>query len=144
MAVRDMTDMEVQLEGDGPWELAAGCTAHHTPGHSRGHLSFLLNRQLTGGESVLFTGDHLAFNARLNRLDGFARYGWSVPVQTESIRKCATLDDEYTFILPGHGRRMSFESSAERQAAVLQAAEAFANDPYGDAEEGPPAYVVPE
>jgi len=43
------------LTGDGPLPLA-GFTAYHTPGHTDGHVSFLLDR--SGG--VLFVGDAAA------------------------------------------------------------------------------------
>eukprot|EP00747_Dinoflagellata_sp_TGD_P089118 gnl/TRDRNA2_/TRDRNA2_164218_c0_seq1.p1 gnl/TRDRNA2_/TRDRNA2_164218_c0~~gnl/TRDRNA2_/TRDRNA2_164218_c0_seq1.p1 ORF type:complete len:164 (+),score=18.45 gnl/TRDRNA2_/TRDRNA2_164218_c0_seq1:41-493(+) len=125
----DMRDVEIQLEGDGPWHIAPGITAIHTPGHSRGSLCFLAAGELTGGEGVLFTGDHFAYSARLDRLDGFARYGWNVPLQAESIRKLADLP--FSWILPGHGRRWRFESDADRSDKVLQAADEFVADPMG-------------
>ena len=50
----DMRAVETQLEGNGPWELAPGLTAVHTPGHSRGHLCFQLDGAHTGG-CLLYT-----------------------------------------------------------------------------------------
>ena len=149
----DMRGIEMQLSGAGPWELAPGLTAIFTPGHSPGHLSFHASATATGGDGVLFTGDHLAFNARLSRLDGFGRYGWDAPKQAASILACSDLsgnqlddDGDYRWLLPGHGRRMAFASAKERRAAVQQAAAAFEADPYGSAVEGTvaPAYVVPD
>ena len=131
----DMTDVEIQLSGDGPWELTPGLTALHTPGHSRGHLCFLASGALTGGNGALFTGDHLAFSGRLGRLDGFARYGWDLTRQVGSIRKLAKLP--FQWILPGHGRRAHFASENEREAAVLRCADEFARDPHGNAAPGP-------
>ena len=131
----DMTDVEMQLSGDGPWELAPGLTALHTPGHSRGHLCFLASGALTGGNGALFTGDHLAFSGRLGRLDGFARYGWDLTRQVGSIRKLAKLP--FQWILPGHGRRAHFASENEREAAVLRCADEFARDPHGNTAPGP-------
>lgn len=101
----DLRDVEMKLEGQGPWELAPGLMAVHTPGHSRGSVCFLASAQLCGGQAVLFTGDHLAFNARLDRLDGFGRYGWDLALQAQSMRKLADLS--FTWILPGHGDRKS-------------------------------------
>ncbi|MFB9180183.1 MBL fold metallo-hydrolase [Dactylosporangium sucinum] len=46
------------LDGDGPFSVA-GFTAVHTPGHTAGHVSFLLDRD--GG--VLFAGDAAAGGA---------------------------------------------------------------------------------
>jgi glyoxylase-like metal-dependent hydrolase (beta-lactamase superfamily II) len=131
----DMTAVERQLEGDGPWELAPGLTAIHTPGHSRGSLCFLASPALTGGDGALFTGDHLAFSGRLGRLDGFARYGWDVRLQAASIRKLRDLP--YRFILPGHGRRYAFSSDVERANAIDKCANAFAADPHGQSAPGP-------
>lgn len=125
----DLTAVELQLSGDGPWELSHGLTAHHTPGHSRGSLCFLANAQLAGKEGVLFTGDHLAYSARRQRLDGFARYGWDIRLQAESILKLAHLP--FQWILPGHGRRWRFDSAAERKLQVELAAEQFRQDPFG-------------
>jgi len=136
----DMTAVETQVVGDGPWELAPGLEAIHTPGHSRGHLCFLASNRLTGGEGALFTGDHLAFSARLGRLDGFARYGWDHATQVASIRKLATRP--FAWVLPGHGRRYAFESAAAREAAVEACADEFESDPEGAAAPGP-AYVQP-
>uniref|UniRef100_A0A7S1TXG1 Metallo-beta-lactamase domain-containing protein n=3 Tax=Phaeomonas parva TaxID=124430 RepID=A0A7S1TXG1_9STRA len=71
----DMTGVEQQLTGDGPWELAPGVKVVHTPGHSAGSITLILSGSVTGGDGVAFTGDHLALSARLGRLDGFAAYG---------------------------------------------------------------------
>ena len=137
----DMTGVERQLSGpDATWELAPGLTAIHTPGHSRGHLCFQASGKLTGGDAALFTGDHLAQNARLGRLDGFARYGWDLAQQADSIRKLAALD--FLWILPGHGRRVAFASAEERRAAVEKCADDFSRDPYGERAPGP-IYVQP-
>jgi glyoxylase-like metal-dependent hydrolase (beta-lactamase superfamily II) len=136
----DMSTVELQLSGSGPWELAPGLTAIHTPGHSRGHLCFLASGALTGGDGALFTGDHLAYNGRLGRLDGFARYGWDVGVQAASMRALATLP--FRWVLPGHGRRWAFDSDAEREAAMRRCAHEFANDPHGRTAPGP-VYLQP-
>ena len=141
----DMTDVEVQLDSetlgeDQSWEIAPGLTAVHTPGHSRGHLCFLASGDLTGGDGVLFTGDHLAFSGRLGRLDGFARYGWNLQKQVESIQLLASLP--YLWVLPGHGRRLAFESASEREMAVRRCAEEFASDPNGQRAPGP-VYLQP-
>lgn len=120
----EMRAVERQLDGEGPWALARGVTAVHTPGHSRGSLCFLVDGRETGGESALFTGDHLAWVERLGRLDGFARYGWDVGVQADSIRKLAELD--FDWVLPGHGRRARFESADDRRRALALCADELA------------------
>jgi glyoxylase-like metal-dependent hydrolase (beta-lactamase superfamily II) len=53
-------------------------------------------------ESVLFTGDHLAYSSERNGLDGFKSFNHgNIVAQAESIRLLA--DDKYPFkwILPG-------------------------------------------
>ncbi len=52
MGTSTKTPVDEVLTVDGPFSLP-GFTAVHTPGHTRGHVSFLLDR--AGG--VLFTGD---------------------------------------------------------------------------------------
>ena len=136
----DMTSIETQLTGEGPWELAPGLEAIHTPGHSRGHLCFLASGSLTGGDGALFTGDHLAFSGRLGRLDGFASYGWDTAMQVGSIRKLAKLP--FRWVLPGHGRRYAFPTDEEREAAIAACADEFERDPTGATAPGP-VYVVP-
>ena len=126
----------------GRWSILPGLTAIWTPGHSRGSLSFLAEASLTGGiEGALFTGDHFCFSGRLGRLDGMARYGWDLALQSESILKLA--DEPYLWILPGHGRRHRFASAAERAEKVRAAAESFAVDPLGTSAPGP-VYATPE
>ena len=149
----DMRGVEHQLSDDarssssvgessGRWRVLPGLSAIWTPGHSRGSLSFLAEASLTGGiEGALFTGDHFCFSGRLGRLDGMARYGWDLPLQSESIRKLA--NEPYLWVLPGHGRRHRFASANERVEKVLAAAESFAADPLGTSAPGP-VYVTPE
>ena len=138
----DMTHIESQLRGDGPWELLPGLTAIHTPGHSAGSVSFLAEAALCGGaEGVLFTGDHFCFSGRLGRLDGMARYGENLPQQARSIAKLA--DEPFQWVLPGHGRRHRFLSADARAAAVRAAADEFADDPMGARAPGP-VFVTPE
>lgn len=136
----DMTAVEKQLEGDGPWTLAEGVRVVHTPGHSLGSICLLLASQVTGGDPAIFTGDHLALNGRLGRLDGFARYGDDLLLQAESMRKLA--EEDFLWILPGHGRRASFRSAAERRAALTAAADAFRADPAGHGAPGPVFQVL--
>lgn len=123
----DLRDCEMILEDDA--QLDDHLYALHVPGHSRGHLAFVADGVATGGEPVVFSGDHLAYSARLDRLDGFARYGWDVGMQADSIERLADVD--FLHILPGHGRAVSFESAADRQEAITAAADVFRRDPYG-------------
>ncbi|KAI3430589.1 hypothetical protein D9Q98_005182 [Chlorella vulgaris] len=128
---------EVQLEGGGPWTLpgpASSSTAKDpssaatnnsddveliaTPGHTAGCVSLLYRPS-----RALFTGDHLAYSHRLQRLSIFRAYNWhSVSKQLDSVAKLSNLD--FVHLLPGHGRRTSFADAADRERqlqAVLEA-----------------------
>ena len=60
----------------------------------------------------------LSLQARLNRLDGMARYGWDLLIQAASIRKLAGLN--FLWILPGHGRRWRFADDEERVEEIVR------------------------
>ncbi|KAL4451175.1 hypothetical protein ABPG77_009247 [Micractinium sp. CCAP 211/92] len=142
---------EVQLEGEGPWQLTAsgsvqaaspsgtsgtsgssgsgaadGSTDDNvllvsTPGHTAGCLSLLYRP-----DAALFTGDHLAWSHRLQRLTIFRAYNWhSVEQQLDSVAKLRDLD--FLHILPGHGRRWQAADAADRQRHIdeLLAAEGW-------------------
>ena len=47
------------------------------------------------------------------------------------------ISQDFLWILPGHGRRFSFRSAAERRAALTAAADAFRADPAGHGAPGP-------
>ena len=121
----DTRDIEVQLTSE-ETSLMKDVTAIHVPGHSKGSLAFLVH---AGNDKVLFTGDHLAYSHRLDRIDGFARYGWDIKQQADSIKALSDLD--FLHILPGHGRRVDFKSSEDRSEKILHAAKVFKDDPYG-------------
>jgi len=141
---------EVQLDGEGPWTLPEKSSSSSsnqmpvsssssssssssgdadaapdvqllfTPGHTAGCVSLLF--QPHGG--VLFTGDHLAYSQRLERLTIFRAYNWhSVAQQLDSVARLRQLP--FLTVLPGHGRRAQFGSAQEReqQLASLLAAE---------------------
>jgi len=136
----DMTGVERQLEGSGPWEVADGVKIVYTPGHSQGSVSLIVDGEHTGGDGVAFTGDHLALSARLGRLDGFARFSDDTDQQADSMAKLA--DEDILWILPGHGRRHSFDSALEREEGLRAAAEAYRRDPTGQKAPGPLFAVV--
>jgi len=138
----EMRDVEVQLEGDGPWQLdgmeRSGAKVVFTPGHSVGSASLVVP-QSGKREGAVFTGDHLAFNGRLGRLDGFARFGRDLKMQADSMEVLGK-EQEVQWILPGHGRKHGFKSPKEYRASVTSAAEDFRKDPLG--EEAPGAVFV--
>jgi glyoxylase-like metal-dependent hydrolase (beta-lactamase superfamily II)/ferredoxin len=101
-------DVEIQLSGVEPVELASDISIVPVPGHSKGH-TVLLYRQ-----KFLFTGDHLAWSPYLNHLYAFPRYCWySWPEQVKSMHKLA----EYRFewVLPGHGRRYHADAQTMKE-----------------------------
>ena len=63
------SDVEVQLEGEGPWQLPDGSQdieLIHTPGHTDGSVVLLFKPA-----SALFSGDHFGVSRRLGRLAVF-------------------------------------------------------------------------
>jgi glyoxylase-like metal-dependent hydrolase (beta-lactamase superfamily II) len=91
-------NVEIQLAGFEPFELAPDLLIIPVPGHSKGHTVLLYKNKF------LFSGDHLAWSSELQQLVAFNDYCWySYPEQIKSMRKLAN----YTFewVLPGHGRR---------------------------------------
>lgn len=104
----DTQDVEIPLSGTEPIEFAPDLRIIPVPGHTKGHTVLLY------GDRILFTGDHLAWSARLNHLVGFDRFCWySWPEQIRSMRKLS----EYSFewVLPGHGRRYHADRATMQQ-----------------------------
>ncbi len=76
-----------------------------TPGHTKGHLCLLYKNKF------LFSGDHIAYSARLNQLIAFRKYcQYSWDKLYESVEKLIELDFEW--LLPGHGRRIKSHPQA--------------------------------
>ena len=76
------------------------------PGHTRGHTVLLYR------DSILFSGDHLAYSPRLGHLYAFRDACWySWQEQIKSMKKLAGFSFET--VLPGHGRRYYARSKAE-------------------------------
>ncbi|XP_026401427.1 uncharacterized protein LOC113297217 isoform X1 [Papaver somniferum] len=109
--VEDHTaDVETKLEGGGPWNLGNDFELIHTPGHSKGFVS-LFYKPL----KVIFTGDH--FGKEQSELSIWVQYNhYSVPLQIESVQML--LDFEFEWILPGHGRRVEFEDTQQKNEAI--------------------------
>ncbi|GIF13188.1 MBL fold metallo-hydrolase [Actinoplanes teichomyceticus] len=100
-----------QLIADGA-EPLPGFTALHTPGHTRGHLSFLLDR--AGG--VLFAGDAAA--GRRGRVTGPSPMVTADPARAaESLSRLAGLDFEHAVF--GHGRAVSGRAVERFREAVV-------------------------
>lgn len=104
-------DVEMQLTGSEPIQLAPDLLIIPVPGHSKGHTVLLHNNKF------LFTGDHLAWDEELNQLIAFRDYCWySWTEQIKSMRKLANYSFEW--ILPGHGRR--YHTDAKTMYQQLQ------------------------
>jgi len=94
----DTRGVEIPLSGSEPVQLEPDLLIIPVPGHTKGHTVLLYKNKF------LFTGDHLAWNDKLNQLIGFRNacwYSWSE--QIKSMRQLANYSFEW--VLPGHGRR---------------------------------------
>jgi glyoxylase-like metal-dependent hydrolase (beta-lactamase superfamily II)/ferredoxin len=101
--------VEHPLEGSNPIPFLSDVLIIPVPGHSPGHTVLLY------GNEFLFTGDHLAWSARNNSLTAFRDFCWySWPTQIESMRQL--LDYDFTWVLPGHGRRHHAPPTEMKQA----------------------------
>lgn len=103
-------DVERRIAGDDPVELAPGLVVIPTPGHTEGSACLLWR------DRFLFSGDHVAWSARLGHVYAFRAECWfDWEVQTASMERL--LAHRFSWILPGHGRRCSFPE-AEMRAQV--------------------------
>jgi glyoxylase-like metal-dependent hydrolase (beta-lactamase superfamily II) len=94
----NIQSVEQTLDGKDAIPLLSDVSIIPVPGHSPGHTVLLYR------DEFLFTGDHLAWSARLNKLNAFRDYCWySWPAQIESMKRL--LDYDFAWVLPGHGRR---------------------------------------
>lgn len=95
----DTQDVEIQLTGSEPiTQLLPHSVILPVPGHTKGHTVLLWR------DRVLFTGDHLAWSARLNHLVAFRNFCWySWPDLQVSMQQLTRYSFEW--VLPGHGRR---------------------------------------
>jgi glyoxylase-like metal-dependent hydrolase (beta-lactamase superfamily II) len=93
------TKVDQLITADGS-EPVPGFTALHTPGHTRGHVSYLLDR--AGG--VLFAGDAAA--SRRGRVTGPPRMLTADPPRAgQSLARLAELEFDHAVF--GHGRAVS-------------------------------------
>ncbi|CAH8274464.1 unnamed protein product [Arabidopsis lyrata] len=100
------SDVELKLEGSGPWSIYEDVELIHTPGHSEGSVC-LFHKSL----KALFTGDHVIMTeSGLSILEQY-NHG-SVPLQLENVEKLINLD--FVWLLPGHGRRVHFKDGEEK------------------------------
>ncbi len=88
--------MKVEPASDGD-SVADGVSVMDTPGHTKGHISVLLE---SGGDKVLVAGDALPDSGTVKRKLSFM-VCWDVDDAAESVEK--TLDASRVFY-PGHDR----------------------------------------
>lgn len=104
-------DVEIQLSGREPFQLAEDLLIIPVPGHTKGHTVLLYKQKF------LFSGDHLAWSARLNQLVAFRNacwYSW-----TELIKSMGELANySFEWVLPGHGRR--YHADSETMQSQMQ------------------------
>lgn len=93
------------LEGDEPVEIVPDLLAIPTPGHTRGHVVYLWRN------TILFSGDHLAYSPRRGHLVAFRDVCWfDWAEQARSMERL--LEFDFTSVLPGHGDRFRAPSPA--------------------------------
>jgi glyoxylase-like metal-dependent hydrolase (beta-lactamase superfamily II) len=95
--------VDVEVADGEELAIAGGIRALHTPGHTPGHLAFLLPRD--GG--VLFAGDAAANVFRLGMPIGM--FTADRQQAKESVRKLAALEFEVACF--GHGRVLKGEAN---------------------------------
>ncbi|KAJ8901107.1 hypothetical protein NDN08_004967 [Rhodosorus marinus] len=103
-------DVEMVLENEGPWKISENLNILFVPGHSNGCIALHDIQNKT-----IFSGDFYAFSARKGTISGFPAYNhFSWKTQVENMTKVTRMD--LKFVLPGHGRRIHFETSEMKEA----------------------------
>jgi glyoxylase-like metal-dependent hydrolase (beta-lactamase superfamily II)/ferredoxin len=96
-------EIECPFDGDAPVELAPDLLAIPVPGHTPGSMALLYR------ETFLFSGDHVWWSPARGRLHASRCVNWySWEDQVASLRRL--LDFRFSWILPGHGRRLAAAS----------------------------------
>jgi glyoxylase-like metal-dependent hydrolase (beta-lactamase superfamily II)/ferredoxin len=94
---------------DAPRTFVNDLQAIPTPGHTAGHQALLYR------DRFLFTGDHVWWNEERKQLSASRQYCWhSWDEQIESMARL--LDYRFSWILPGHGRRIFLPADQMRQS----------------------------
>jgi glyoxylase-like metal-dependent hydrolase (beta-lactamase superfamily II)/ferredoxin len=99
--------IETVFEGLEPLRIDDDLLAIPTPGHTRGSACLLHRGRF------LFTGDHLAWSPGRGRLYAFRDACWfDWPTQIASMERLSAYD--FTWVLPGHGRRTRLADGASK------------------------------
>ena len=111
---------------DGPWALAPTLAARWCPGPSQGACALVAD---VGGQRALFSGRLAGHDGRAGAVAPFALEGeHSAAAHAASLRAVARAGDDwdFTWLLPGRGDAVRFESPAAARAALEAAADAAA------------------
>ena len=104
-------EAEYQLNGWDAETIGPGLQLIPTPGHTAGSLCVVLGE----ARCVLFSGDHLWWNAEQQVLVCSKQYcWWNFEEQIRSLKKLQDLD--VAWLLPGHGHRHRFAPGQWQQA----------------------------
>ena len=104
----DTQAVEIQLAGTETAQLAPDLLIIPVPGHTKGHTVLLYD------QTVLFSGDHLAWSDDRQQLIAFRSVCWySWTAQTKSMQRLA--DYSFEWVLPGHGRRFHSDRATMHQ-----------------------------
>jgi glyoxylase-like metal-dependent hydrolase (beta-lactamase superfamily II)/ferredoxin len=106
-------DIERLIDGQRPVALDDELLAIPVPGHTAGSMALLYRNQF------LFSGDHIWWSPERKRLHASRCVSWySWEDQVRSLRRL--LEHQFTWILPGHGRRFEAPSPAAMRAQLFR------------------------
>ncbi len=107
-------EAEIKVIGLDRLPLGKGLKLIPTPGHTKGSMVALLGDQ----QQILFSGDHLWWNAEKAVLVASKDYcWWNWAEQLQSVKRLLGLD--VSWILPGHGYAHQFKAG-EWESAIKQ------------------------
>ncbi|BBN04497.1 hypothetical protein MPTK1_3g05170 [Marchantia polymorpha subsp. ruderalis] len=111
---RDTEDVEVKLEGLGPWNLGSDIEVIFTPGHSPAHVVLLLKDR-----QALFTGDHIGASMTNEIFIDQVHNCYSIEEQAKSYE--LLLPKDFLWVLPGHWRRYKFQDLEDNNTSLRKA-----------------------
>lgn len=99
---------EITLRGEEIFVLDEEVTIIPQPGHTRGHTVLLYKAY------YLFSGDHLAYDAKSNRLYAFKDFCWyDWLTQLHAMERLLQYD--FSYLLPGHGAQFHTDAKTMRK-----------------------------
>ena len=106
-----MPDAEWIVDGSDSIPLAPQFNIIPVPGHTPGSSALLYDQRF------LFTGDHLWWDPETRTLEAPRRLVWRARTMVQSIEKL--LDDQFEWVLPGHGDRINLTPEEMRNQLRL-------------------------